>query len=149
MFEELQRRNVLLVFFLALITGGIYVPVWFLKQREAINDLNSNESLNDLPFIITIMLCTVSLTLTISLEFIMDPVLHKSVEITTSLLNSVGGIITLVMSFKVRRIFYQHFNEQSSATATFFFTIYYLQYKINKYLETGSIKNAWEVQHAY
>lgn len=149
MFEELQKKNVLLVLLLVFVTGGIYAPVWFLKQRGAINDLNSNESLNDLPFIITIMLCAVSLTLTISLRFIMDPALNKSVELTTSLLNCVGGIIILVMSFKVRRILYQHFHEQSSAAGTFFFTIYYLQYKINKYLEAGSIKNGWEVQHAY
>lgn len=149
MFEELQKKSVLFLIFLVIITGGIYVPVWFLKQREAINDLNAKESLSDLPFIITIMLFAISLTLTISLEFIMDPVLHRSVEITVSLLNSVGGIIILVMSFKVRRIFYQHFNEKLSVAGTFFFTIYYLQYKINRFLEANNVKNAWEVQHAY
>jgi len=48
------------------------------------------------------------------------------------------GIILIVQGFKVRRIFINHFNSQLqgeisfSGVATFFFHIYYLQYKINR-----------------
>jgi len=44
--------------------------------------------------------------------------------------------ITLYMSFQVRAIFNEHIDEKkTSCFCTFFFHIWYLQYKINKFNE--------------
>jgi len=59
--------------------------------------------------------------------------------VLSSILDLVAGITLLVQSFKVRRIFNDHFNVYLkrnipfSGVATFFFQIYYLQYKINRF----------------
>jgi hypothetical protein len=65
--------------------------------------------------------------------------LAKNVDVIDSLLSLVVEITLLLQCFKVRRIFRSHFNEHLggdipfSGLATFFFQIFYLQYKINRF----------------
>jgi hypothetical protein len=63
----------------------------------------------------------------------------KNVELIDNLISLTAGIVLLIQCFKVRRIFQQHFNDHLgrnisfSGVATFFFQIFYLQYKVNRF----------------
>ena len=63
----------------------------------------------------------------------------RELDAFASILNLVAGIALLFECFKVKRIFNDHFNDylkrdiSFSGLATFFFQIYYLQYKINRF----------------
>jgi len=123
---ELKKTNVLLMIFLTIITAGIYQAIWFLRRRGAINSLQSKEKLNTGVFVFVIVLYSVSL--------LIDFAGGKS-----TLLCGIAAICLLVQCFKVRRIFENHFNVyfkrgiSFSGIATFFFMIFYLQYKINRF----------------
>lgn len=64
--------------------------------------------------------------------------LAKGLEAFSGVLHIIAAAAVLVQSFTVRRIFNEHFNAHLqqgisfSGVATFFFIIYYLQYKINR-----------------
>jgi len=124
--NELMETNVLLMIFLTVITVGIYRAIWFLRRRDAINSLQSKEKLNTGVFVFIIVLYSIS-------------VLVNLADGNSSLLYLIAGITLLVQCFKVRRIFNEHFNTylkkdiSFSGVATFFFTIFYLQYKINRF----------------
>jgi uncharacterized membrane protein YbjE (DUF340 family) len=139
--QELKKSSIILIIFLTVITAGIYYPVWFLKRRNAINILQSNEKLNSGVLIFAI----VALSIILLLAFIsgvseelgeMD--IARELDAFAMILNLVVGITLLVKCFKVRRIFNEHYNVHLkrdisfSRVATFFFQIYYLQYKINR-----------------
>ena len=139
---ELKKKSVILLVFLTFITAGIYYPVWFLTRRNAINNLQSKEKLGSGVFIFAIVMFSISL----SVAFISGAMEGRG-EVSTAevldsfskILDSVAGITLWVQCFKVRRIFSEHFNVHLqrgisfSGIATFFFQIYYLQYKINRF----------------
>jgi len=143
MVNKLRKINIILMIFLTLITMGIYVPVWFLIQKKAINDLKSKEKLTDTPFQIVLVLYSFSLFILIYQIFSSDYVQNSILDNIDNFISVTGAIIVLVMSFKVRRIFHQYFNIvlkkniMLSKLWTFLFGIYYLQFKINKILDSN------------
>ena len=130
--QGLRKMSVVLVIFLTIITAEIYCPIWFLKRIEAINSLKSKEKLQ--PNIFRILGFLFSLCLIFN---IVSFIKFGRGSAFSTLFSIIGWIILVVQSFKVRRIFNEHFNVQMkkqihfSWTATFFFYIWYLQYKIN------------------
>jgi GYF domain 2/Domain of unknown function (DUF4234) len=124
--QKLKKTNVLLMIFLTIITAGIYQAIWFLRRRDAINSLQSKEKLNTGVFVFVIVLYSISLGLLLA-------------DVNAHLLDCIAGITLLVQCFKTRRILNEHFNTylkrdmSFSGIATFFFTIFYLQYKINRF----------------
>jgi hypothetical protein len=146
---ELKKTSVVLLVFLTIITFGIYYPVWFLRRRSGINSLQSKEKLGSGVFVFAIVVFSISLFVTLlsgAVEGLaeglgeMDLMLTaKRLDLFSRILNLVAGITLLVQCFKVRRIFNEHFNVnlkrdiQFSGVATFFFQIYYLQYKANRF----------------
>ena len=137
----LPETSVLLMIFLMVVTLGIYIPIWFLTRRKAINSLNSSEelSLGMIVFTLVAFIGSVGLDL-----------IYPESSLGT-FVNLVLGIAVLVLSFKVRSILQDHLSPQAtgplSSTAalqsevsisgvlTFFCGIFYLQYKINRLLE--------------
>jgi len=134
--KKLRKKNILLMILFTLITYGIYQPIWFLKQISAINNLKSKEKLTNTPFIFVIVIYGISV-----LFLLIYNTTQFNIDLIDSLINLTGAIIILVMSFKVRRIMHQYFNVvlkkniKFSKIYTFLFTIYYLQYKINRILD--------------
>jgi len=133
---ELKKMNVLLLIFLTVITLGIYIPIWFLKRRKAINTLQSKKKLGSTVFIFNIALQSINL-----LYFLISltgelPEMSREVE---RVIDALIAIPLLVQSFKVRRIFHDHFSlyfkggPRLSGLATWFLQIFYLQHKINKF----------------
>jgi len=129
---SLPKMNVFLLIVLSSVTLAIYIPVWFLRRRDWLNSLSTTEKLGSvLPIVVLVIYC-ISLLL---LLFMPDETLSDTID---SLISLIGGIITLVLAFSVRRILIEHFKDKLgmnisfSGVATFFFTIWYLQYKINR-----------------
>jgi hypothetical protein len=155
---QLRKKSVVLVVFLSLITFGLYVPIWFLARRTAINNLRSREKISGalMAFVVFLQTCELA-AIFISESGGIRGTTEKADAILRSgnLLGLIGGIIILVQCFKVKRILLDHFSAQESGpfsgtislqrdvslsgVATFFFQILYLQYKINRLLEATAV----------
>ena len=128
--RRIKETPVLLVFLFIILTAGIYIPIWFLRRRQALNSLDAPEKLKAGVFVIVIILYSASLLL---LFFTADEggVLGRLIDL-------VATIVIIVQCFAVRRILDCHFNvvlEQNvyfSGILTFFLGILYLQYMINR-----------------
>jgi len=147
--SELKKMSVLLLIFLTVITVGIFSPVWFLKRRNEINNLQAKEKLGTGVFVFAIVVFSISLLVTLmsgAMEGLAEGLgemnlllTAKGLDLFSRILDLVAGITLLVQCFKVRRIFNEHFNTHLqrgisfSGVATFFFQIFYLQYKINRF----------------
>lgn len=143
--QGLKNTPVILTLFLTLITAGIYYPCWFLTRRCQINKLHSREKLGNGLFILGIVIYSISLLPGI-LEGIQEAngtteflTIAEGLDSVDEFLILFVGIIMVIQSFKVKRILRDHFddylrrNVSLSGLATFFFGIYYLQYKMNKF----------------
>ena len=150
---KFEKTSVVVVILLSLITGGIYLPIWFLRRREAINRLRSPEGIGwAAPFAATVAF-SLGLCAAFASGFAGAMGLREAVgELFASgrVLAMVGAVLILFECFRVRRIVLDHLHTQSSGlfassvalerdtsfsgVATFFFGIYYLQYKINRFL---------------
>jgi hypothetical protein len=150
---KFKKTSVVAVILLSFITGGIYFPIWFLSRREAINRLRSPEGIGwAAPFVAAVAF-SVGLCAALASGFAGAIGLREAVgELLASsrVLALVGGLLILLECFRVRRILLDHLHTQSSGSfsssvaldrdtsfsgvATFFFGIYYLQYKINRFL---------------
>lgn len=146
--HNIRKTPVILVILFGLITFGIYLPCWFLTRREALNTLNTCCKLTKDVLIVSIVLFSLSLfssLAAVGIEWIgialdsMDIFLAgRLVSIFGNVAALAAQIIILVKAFDVRRMLREHFNDHMgqnvyfSGVFTFFFTIYYLQYKINR-----------------
>jgi hypothetical protein len=141
---SLRRSSVTAVVLLTFASLGFYVPFWFYTRTPAINSLASPAKLWRFGPAVLLL-------------FQILPVLAPAGTTLAALLQ-VGGVITLLMlSFRVRSIVAddlasraeaalpgslgaQSFDAPSSLL-TFFFQIWYLQYKLNELIDQ---RRAWE-----
>lgn len=151
---QLEESSVLLTIFLTFITLYFYYPLWFILRRKALNGLGSNEKIG-----LLMPVCALAFWLAMMVTSFMSGLTEgatptpggTTVEGISKVLQLVLGILTLVLAFKVRRILLDHseslrsgmfasnvmMDQQSSfsSVATFFLGIWYLQYKINRFVE--------------
>ena len=149
----LKRTSVILVIALSFLTVAIYYPVWFLRRRRALNGLHARDKLNAGVFVVAIVLFSVGLLLMLmsgALEGFGEGLgrrdllaVSKGLEGFAQFLNLVAAIALLIQCFKVRRILSEHMQARTgrpvslSGLATFFLQIFYLQYKINRILDSA------------
>ncbi len=152
--EKLEPTSVPLVVLLGLVTFGVYIPIWILNRRKALNTLRSTEKLSPwtLGGILAAFLAYFGTSLSTGLaQTTPVPDWVQPVEVAGRLTLFAAGLALLFQLFKVRRILMDHFvvessgpfsstislqsEAQLSGLATFFLGIYYLQYKINRLLE--------------
>ena len=133
----LKKINLPLMIFLAVVSGGVFIPIWFLIQRDAINSMTSkdeNKLSTNLFYFVAFMFFVTS-----SLEM-------GTIWAKTSTWNGILGIIVLVQSFKIRRVFDEFFNARFnrnvsfSGLGLFIFTVFYLQNMINSELLAQDIQ---------
>ena len=150
--EHLQDGSVFGIFVLTLLTGGIYLPIWFMTRRKALNNLHSSEKIGAAGLNVALVGYVASFVLPIAGSFkwgswvetenVLGP-LHPIIIL-------ISGLIIVVYCFKARRILVDHltprresmfaasiqfqYDDLLSRMATFFLGIFYLQYKINEYL---------------
>jgi len=146
----LEDASVFEAVLLTLFTAGIYLPVWFMLRRKALNGLRSPEKLGLLPLIAALVLFTANVVLMVRGSYIWGSWVQaeNAMGPVSPLILLVAGIVLLVSGFKVQRILQDHVRSRSpslfssgislqpsfSCVATFFFGIFYLQYEINRWV---------------
>ena len=131
----------------AILTFGVYYPIWFLRRRSALNRLDSPRKLPAWPFVIIIAWFVFQAGVAIAAGG--DPPRQPFSERTVLVLNFVQfaiAILMLVQSFTTKDILEDHLagpedhvpnallveTVKLSGLLTFFFQIFYLQYVINR-----------------
>jgi hypothetical protein len=146
--QDVKKTPVILTIIFTFITAGIYCSCWFLTRRDQINTLHSQEKIGKGVFIFGIVIFSISLFLAVVSGFLEGMgeelgtaeflAMAKGIDAFDRFLSFVAIMTLVLQCFKVRRIFQNHFNDHLgknisfSGFATFFFQIYYLQYKINR-----------------
>jgi len=138
---------------LTLLTAGLYAPIWFLIRRRALNSLRSREKLRVLPIAAALAGLVTSLCLSILGRSRWGSWIASDNALLALArgISLVAGLTLVVQCFKVRRILLDHLaprqeamfsagirmqhEESFSRMGTFFFGIFYLQYKINSMLD--------------
>lgn len=138
-----KRQHWLLVFFFFVITLGIYVPFWYKKIKKVADALGTTYRLNGMLINVLLIVVVAEILLRFITDFFLEnmPLLWLGTLFFTQILGLVFVILNIVLAFKVKDILDEHYNKtlnkniSFSGVATFFFTIVYLQYKLNKILE--------------
>lgn len=144
----IKKTSVVVVVLLTGITGGIYIPIWFLTRRNAINALDSEEKLGKGIFILAAVVFTgIAVgSAYLQVQEIIGPVFSTNRELVIAALELLLNVISLVVfipviyeAFKVKRILEDHFNNRFpgkgihlSKLWTFLLMNIYLQHKINR-----------------
>lgn len=135
------KNSVIKLIILTFVTFTVYYPIWFLKVRTKINNLKSYKKIGSFIPIIVLILTAIYMILAFLEGFTegFGPnIFHiEYLSIISDYLGYVliaGDIALLIQCFKIRTILLDHYGDRISISimATFFFQIFYLQYKINK-----------------
>lgn len=140
--KELHKIPVWKLILLATITLGVYVPYWYLKQKDGLNDLHTSYEVTPPMPIALMALSALMFTLTILSVVadlvLMQPYYAEVLDFIAKIINFGIWIGLILLSFHVRKMLKDHHigyhkkDVKFSWLATFFFGILYLQYKINK-----------------
>jgi len=135
---DLEKKSVIGMIILTIITLGIYIPIWLFKRREKLNSLNSKMKAGKTVIFIILVLQIIGIIIIFAPFFLTHENLSdvsmtfKKFENYQSWVSFFAALAVLKASFDIRSIIRDHFNTQLSGAGTFFFTIFYLQYKINQ-----------------
>ena len=143
----LRRRSVLAMVVLTIITFGLYYLAWWFRRRRGLNRLNSDAKLPLWPLLLMLALYVVQFFLGLTEDVgADDQAVRERVAMFSLIFQLVVAIVMLVMTFRVKDMIEDHatpdldsgpmFVEQVklSGLMTFFFSIYYLQWAINRYI---------------
>lgn len=130
------NTNVTLVLFLVVITGGLYIPVWFLQKRRVINKLNSGRKISAGVPVLALVLALTGLVLPLIAQEKMASIEMQG-DVLTYLAATIAGVLILVLSTQVREIFIDDLNKRGkgisvSLPLTLFLDVVYLQYIIDR-----------------
>jgi hypothetical protein len=143
----LKQRRVLVMIVFTIVTFGIYYLIWFFRRRKALNALNSARKVALWPLLL--------FSVTLVVEFVLGIVsagrpIVEAFGTMPAALFSVGRLVTGLLMvwqcFVIKDIIEDHLaglddgtmpsifveRVQLSGLATFFFSIFYLQYAINR-----------------
>ena len=137
--QAMPRVSIIVMIVLMVLTLGLYVPIWFLRRRRALNQLDSPRKVNAWPFIMAI--CVLMIQIPAELLASTD-----GAQPLFDSLNLVWTIFFVWQAFKTKRILEDHLfavaadlpsgtgarASQLSGVLTVFFTIFYLQHVINR-----------------
>jgi hypothetical protein len=147
----LKYRGILAMIALTFVTLGLYYVVWYFRRRTALNRLDSPTKLQLWPILLFTGVNAVDVFISIaSAPLPPEEVVGLPATIVLTLAKLAAGILLIVQNFRIKTILEDHlapsegasgpamFNERVSLSgiATFFLSIYYLQYIINMYLDT-------------
>jgi hypothetical protein len=129
---ESERRPVILAILLTLVTAGFYPSIWLLRRRPFLDRQDTATKLGSgLPIIIIVL---TFLTIMLDLAGREAAGIGKMGSLAV-------GVIGLIANFRVLNILRSVSSRTGrflgfSTMGTFFFGIYYLQYKINQMADT-------------
>jgi len=137
--QTFGKRSVWVILLLSIITCGLYFPFWFVLRANDLDKLQTTAKITLGP--VVLLFCSLIATYAASIAGIWwtSEAGATTLKIVGPVLNLCYCIMIWVLSFRVRRILDEYFNQRLnlgspiSAVATFFLTIYYLQYKMNRF----------------
>jgi hypothetical protein len=149
--------SVFFLIMLTLFTAGIYIPIWFLTRRAAINRIDPQWQIGPNIFIIALAVFSLNFLFFFILAFLGQSTAFLSnlfangpgSSFSSSPLGAIAAFLyvlmlpitaltdlaLLVYCFDVLYVIEKRFNIRStwcSTTATFFFGLFYVQYRINR-----------------
>jgi hypothetical protein len=107
----LKHRSVLMAIVFTIVTFGFYFLIWWFRRRPGLNRLNSPKKISLWPLLLVIVLYVVQFVVAFMQEAAPD-----------ALSPAVGLAASIFQIFKL------------SGVMTFFFSIFYLQWAINRYV---------------
>jgi hypothetical protein len=141
----LKRRSVWLMVLLFIVTLGIYYPVWFWRRRKGLNRLDSPKKLELWP----IAVFSVYFVVGSLMGLLGNPyeIFGDAVILLVGVRLGIG-IMMIIQCFRIKDIIEDHAQGPDEAPhdemfrppvklsglMTFFFSIFYLQYAINRYV---------------
>lgn len=132
-----HSMGVLLLILLTTITCGFYGAFWYNMRLPFVNALDTSTKLEPGTAKLLIVLSAANLgVMLLAIMTMSDVDLGSLFDIISRLLGLGAGILNLVLAFRVRRALIDYGKRYTpgydvSGLATFFFNVYYLQYKIN------------------
>jgi hypothetical protein len=120
-----ERRSVLLVLVLCVVSLGLYAPFWYLGRKPFLDSLNASKKVGQLPLISAFLYGATVVVAVLNL----DP--------SERAIQAVGGLVALFLSFRVAAILRSDFRRTGrvigvSSVGVFFFGCVYLQQVINE-----------------
>lgn len=145
-----QRRVIVMIVFM-IITFGIYYLAWWFRRRPGLNRLNSPKKLAAWPLV----LLTLWFTIQVGLGLVTgnrpeEEVIGAGGTLFVSLFQFAVGILMIIQTFRVKDMIEDHAEPETesgpmfvehvklSGLMTFFFSIFYLQWAINRYVVAGT-----------
>ena len=147
----LKRRRVVVMILLLFVTIGIYYPVWFFRRRAGLNRLDSPRKLSLWPLVLFASFFAFAFVLGFAADGqTPEQAFGEEAALVLNLLQFAIGILMIIQCFAIKDIIEDHaqgpagdenamFRPQVklSGLMTFFFSIFYLQWAINKYVVDG------------
>jgi len=133
-FSVFERFSTWFVVVLSVITLSFYIPYWLYTRTKQLNTI-TKDKISDGFIITALALFMVSMAGAFasgSVEF------SKDAEIVLGLLDLTSNIFTIVWVFKIRNRILDLVKDSPidlGGVLTFFFQLYYLQYKINEIID--------------
>jgi hypothetical protein len=144
----LKRRSIMVLVVLWLLSGGIYYPIWFLRQRRGLNQLNSPRKINRWPFVLFFVFLVFRILVPVGRPQPSESLTpqHTTIGLIVILGSFALAVLMLVQTFFVKEILEDHlasafdgapFQGVASQAASlswllvFFLHIFYLQHVIN------------------
>ena len=141
-----QRRVIVMIVFM-IISFGLYYPIWWFRRRPGLNRLDSASKLPAWPLMLMLLLFATQFGLGLAAGSApIEEVIGETAALMTSAFQLGVGIVMLVMTFRVKDMIEEHATPESdsgpmsyeqvqlSGVATFFLSIFYLQWAINRYI---------------
>ncbi|MBR9702003.1 DUF4234 domain-containing protein [Candidatus Pacearchaeota archaeon] len=142
-----QKKSVVWLWFLSIITLGIYPAIWYIKRKPEFDNLKTQKKLSKGAAITYLIFMIIIIILQIANLFFKDKI-NVFLETTLGLiLLSIGFIFTILLiylslklAFNTRTILNQTMtNKGGTRKASWFFTLIfnflYLQYEINRIID--------------
>ena len=143
----LKRRGVLVMIVFVFITFGVYYLAWWFRRRPGLNRLNSPTKLAMWPLLLMAALFAIQFVLGIADGLAPDGVaMAPEGLLVVTIFQIVVGILMIVQAFRIKDIIEDHATPENhegpmfaetvrlSGIMTFFFSIFYLQWAINRYV---------------
>ena len=142
----LKRRSVVAMVVLMFVTFGIYYPVWYFRRRPGLNRLDSPKKLALWPLLLFSASFAIAVVVgAITADPETDEFSATGLALFLQLFQFAVGILMIVQSFRIKDIIEDHatpvdtsglFVERVklSGLMTFFFSVFYLQWAINRYV---------------
>jgi hypothetical protein len=146
----LKRRRVITMIAFVFLTLGIYYMVWFFRRRGGLNQLNSSRKLELWPLLAFTADYVVEIGFGLAAgEQPVEVAFGPTAAGLLTLARLAVGVVMIWQCFIIRDIIEDHVApadaslqpmfavervRQLSGLATFFFSIFYLQYAINRYI---------------